>query len=317
MSLLIGTDEAGYGPNLGPLVITATSWELPDGMIPSDMWATLKQAITDVPSRGDDRLHVADSKKVYTAGKPITSLERSVHAFLRHLQYPTEDVGRLGTTLGGPRFASDYRAVCQDTVTELQLPASADKSHCESAAQRVQAALTRTGVRLLGIGSRIIFTPEFNRGVEATGSKGRILSSATLQLVREAVCRAGVPAAGWVVCDKHGGRNRYDDVISEAFEDEFVFRLEESGPRSRYRVGELEFCFRTQAEEVMPVALASMVSKYLREVIMMQFNRFWQQQLPDLKATKGYPVDARRFWNDIQGRADELGIARSEIWRCR
>ncbi len=27
---VIGTDEAGYGPNLGPLVISATLWETPD-----------------------------------------------------------------------------------------------------------------------------------------------------------------------------------------------------------------------------------------------------------------------------------------------
>ena len=31
MAFLIGTDEAGYGPNLGPLVISATVWEVPDG----------------------------------------------------------------------------------------------------------------------------------------------------------------------------------------------------------------------------------------------------------------------------------------------
>ena len=28
-----------------------------------------------------------------------------------------------------------------------------------------------------------------------------------------------------VVCDKHGGRNRYDELISQHFDDQFVFRL--------------------------------------------------------------------------------------------
>ena len=28
MTLVIGTDEAGYGPNLGPLVVAATAWRV-------------------------------------------------------------------------------------------------------------------------------------------------------------------------------------------------------------------------------------------------------------------------------------------------
>ena len=135
--------------------------------------------------------------------------------------------------------------------------------------------------------------------------------------------RTGAPhhrrrnGACFVVCDKHGGRNRYDDFISEAFDDEFVFRLTESGSRSDYRCGNMEFCFRTRAEELLPVALASMVSKYLREIVMEQFNRFWQHHCPQLKPTKGYPVDAARFWSDIEATAERLEIARSRIWRNR
>ena len=30
MGILIGMDEAGYGPNFGPLVVAATAWEVPD-----------------------------------------------------------------------------------------------------------------------------------------------------------------------------------------------------------------------------------------------------------------------------------------------
>lgn len=30
MGILIGMDEAGYGPNYGPLVVAATAWHAPD-----------------------------------------------------------------------------------------------------------------------------------------------------------------------------------------------------------------------------------------------------------------------------------------------
>ncbi|HIE97961.1 MAG TPA: hypothetical protein EYG03_13870 [Planctomycetes bacterium] len=317
MPILIGTDEAGYGPNLGPLVITATSWTIPEGAEPADLWTLLGDVVVEFPKRGDKRLHVADSKKVYSAGKSLARLERGVHAFLRHLGADAASVGSLGVGLAGAGFREDYENVQRDVVDELALPVQCSDAECDEHAARVTDAMTAAGIRLLDIQSCIMFPPEFNRRVAETDSKGKVLSAETLALVRAAADHPDAPATGWVVCDKHGGRNRYDDIISTAFDDRFVFRLEESRPISRYRLGQLDFCFRTKAEEVLPVALASMVAKYVREVVMLQFNRFWQHHLPDLKPTKGYPVDALRFWDDIAEKAASLGITRSEIWRNR
>ncbi len=317
MSILIGTDEAGYGPNLGPLVITATAWELPSGVAPQDLWELLHSALTKKPGRGDSRLHVGDSKQVYSAGRSIAPLELAVLSLLKNAKLAANSVGTLGASVGSNTFEADYAEICGDLVADRNLPVACDHADVEMGAQSLGATLRQADVRLLAVKSCIMFAPEFNRGVQATGSKGKVLSAATLKLVREMCDLAGAAPAGWVVCDKHGGRNRYDDIISEAFDDEFVFRLEESGPSSRYRVGKLEFCFRTKAEELLPVAFASMVSKYVREVVMMQFNSFWQHHVPELKPTKGYPVDAKRFQEEIATKAEELGIAMSNIWRCR
>jgi len=65
------------------------------------------------------------------------------------------------------------------------------------------------------------------------------------------------------------------------------------------------------------VALASMVSKYLREVLMSEFNRYWQGHVPELRATAGYPGDALRFFETIRPKVAELGIAESALWRRR
>ena len=49
MGYLIGTDEAGYGPNLGPLVISATAWEAPDGVGGEDLFDRLGHVIAQKP----------------------------------------------------------------------------------------------------------------------------------------------------------------------------------------------------------------------------------------------------------------------------
>ncbi|MCR9199862.1 MAG: hypothetical protein NXI04_14600 [Planctomycetaceae bacterium] len=319
MPFLIGTDEAGYGPNLGPLVITATLWELPEDMPPADMWTALQDVVTSKLSRGDRRLHIADSKHVYSSGKSIRNLERGVLACLQQAGDRPSNVRSLGCRLATDAFAADYHAAIGGPGRdELPLPVAATPDDLMQDSRRLSDALQTAGIRFCQARSAILFAPEFNRRVAEHNSKGVVLSTETLRLVREAVDTLQQPQpTGWIVCDKHGGRNRYDDLIADAFDGALVFRGTESGPRSEYRLGNMEFCFRTKAEELLPVAVSSMVAKYTREVVMQQFNAFWQSHVPELKPTKGYPVDAARFWEDIADVCQKLGVDKTDIWRCR
>ena len=67
----------------------------------------------------------------------------------------------------------------------------------------------------------------------------------------------------------------------------------------------------------LPVALASMTSKYLREAAMRPFNEFWCARVPGLKPTAGYPVDSRRFKQQIAAVQQELAIDDQILWRSR
>jgi ribonuclease HII len=87
--------------------------------------------------------------------------------------------------------------------------------------------------------------------------------------------------------------------------------------QSRYGVGPAEIRFETKSERHLPVALASMVSKYIRELAMNLFNRFWSERQAGLKKTAGYPVDALRFKAEIAAVQKELGIADDILWRER
>lgn len=79
--------------------------------------------------------------------------------------------------------------------------------------------------------------------------------------------------------------------------------LEETERCSRYRVGErVTVLFMPEAEEAhLPVALASMTAKLVRELAMMRFNRYWCARMPELKPTAGYVQDARRWLGDLEG----------------
>jgi len=75
MPWVVGIDEAGYGPNLGPLVQAAIALKLP-GADPAG-WDTLKGAVRRCGEKADGRLLVDDSKKVYTRGG-LDALERGI-----------------------------------------------------------------------------------------------------------------------------------------------------------------------------------------------------------------------------------------------
>ncbi|MBL8817122.1 MAG: hypothetical protein JNL58_13925 [Planctomyces sp.] len=314
-TLVAGTDEAGYGPNLGPLVVTATLWEVPSDVEPHGMWDSLSGVLTNQPARNEQRLHVADSKQVYSPSSGLLDLETGVLSLLKSIIDVPQTIRGLGKLLAGDPFESGLLLEPWNLQYDPELPIESFPDELSEYCDQLLEAFDESGVRLKSVVSRVIFPHEFNVLVEQADSKGVVLSAATLQLVR-----AVAPDSEQLVrvyCDKHGGRNRYDGVISDAYEDQFVFRLEESMERSRYRMGRMEFCFRTRAEELLPVALASMVSKYLREVLMIGFNQFWQAQIPDLRPTKGYPLDAKRFLEQISETAAQLQIPPSLFWRSR
>jgi ribonuclease HII len=158
--------------------------------------------------------------------------------------------------------------------------------------------------------------------VDKAGSKGAVLGHSFIRLLRWGIAATDGPEPLAIWIDKQGGRNSYAAQIQQALPAGLVVAVEETMQRSVYRVLGLErsiqLTFQPRADSAsFCVASASMVSKYLRELFMGEFNRFWQQHVPDLVATAGYPGDAPRFLKAIRPAATMLEIPEEAIWRRR
>jgi hypothetical protein len=326
MPCLIGVDEAGYGPNLGPLVISASVWRVAEGVHADDLYEQLAPAVAPPPvGAGDGRVPIGDSKQIYKPKQGLARLELGVLAALGVCDLWNTATANLGTwrtiwerldPQAWPQMAKlpwyqDY---------DTPLPYQAESTQLDACQKLLRRHTAQPPVELITVRSRAIFPQRFNQLVDRAGNKSTVLSQVSLGLVAELLDEFPSERAH-VLCDKHGGRNRYGALIQEAFGDLLVQVRREGREESTYRLNsadrQIEFRFQAKGDRCLPPALASMSSKYLRELAMQAFNAFWCQQLPTLQPTAGYPVDARRFLDQSAPVQQRLKITPAMFWRQR
>lgn len=314
MARFIGMDEAGLGPNLGPLVVAVTVWEVPPPARKFDFWRTFKRVLTREPEPDDTRLHVADSKEVFQPHRGCRALERGVLSALRMLGHEPRSYAELLELLVDSESSlhpTEHHAPWyHEDPCELPL-----EPHDFTVADSWNRVCEKSEVRLMAIKAAIIEPGPFNQMIREYDNKSLLVSRVAFRLLKSVWNPDETDT--FVVGDKHGGRNRYDELLAEILDDEIIYRMEESAERSDYRVGNTQLRFQPRAEEYGPVALASMVAKFVREIAMTHFNRFWVKRIDGLKPTQGYPVDASRFREQIAAMQRELGIEDDVLWRCR
>jgi len=323
MAYLIGTDEAGYGPNLGPLVISASVWDLPEGTHVQDLYGLLEHVIAAKSNQasgdGRGRVWMADSKLLYRSGKGLKQLEHGLLAALAILGRQPTNWHELWQSLA-PDAMTARDAIPWYRGYDTAIPRQADPAEIRQAAATLRSGLAHAGVRLVDLRCRVIFEGEFNRLVAAYGNKAEALSRASLCLAAD-LCRLLPSGPVLIVCDKHGGRDHYAHLLLEHFAGSLVEVCGETRRWSAYRLGQpkrrIEVCFQAKAESYLPAALASMAAKYLRELAMEALNAFWGQHVPGLRRTAGYPQDARRFKAEIASAQAALGLEDEIVWRSR
>jgi ribonuclease HII len=320
LAIVVGIDEAGYGPLLGPLVVTGVAFEVPDDQADRCLWRTLADSVTDRLRRRDLRLPILDSKRLYKPGSGLAALERTALAMLASSK-PRPGTFRSLLKSAAPRALDDMRAYPWYADLDHDLPVEADAGVIATQANAVRRNARACGVRLAGVLSEPLLEGHYNRMVSSTRNKAVVLLGLTLRIVQRVLNKASGRPVTFLI-DRHGGRSHYADWLMRSFDRFELEILEESPQRSAYRLVRspsahtVEFCTNGE-DHHLPVALASIFSKYLRELFMRGFNAYWCDRVASLRPTAGYYRDALRFLDDVGRAARELGIDRNMLVRQR
>jgi ribonuclease HII len=339
MLVYAGIDEAGYGPLLGPLCVACTVFvderhreEPIDDDSPCDLWKRLKSAVCRKRTDKRRRIAVDDSKKLKLpndaadaarkngapsgAGIPIKHLERGVLSFCMSMSDGSTCPGcdndlftQLNVALSSAAwYGSSNPLPAAHTLDQLRISSS-----------RLRKILASETIQCTLIACEAIDAGEFNRQYEQTHNKSTVNFCAVMRLI-DSVWKRWPDQHPRIVVDRQGGRARYIEDLLQAYPDAQIRVLEENDSVSRYHLERhgcsLTIGFVVEAESAhLPVALASMTAKYVRELHMLRLNRYFSSLMPELRPTAGYFEDGRRYLAEIEPLIARMGVDRLALVR--
>jgi ribonuclease HII len=319
MAVLVGIDEAGFGPILGPLVVSSSAFRVADNLVWADLWAILRRSVSEKRSGLTGRLLIADSKKVFSRTVGIGHLRRTVLAALRHFG-------------NEPASAADLaKALCPDCLEHLreypwyknidEYELGANPADIAVAAAMLKNDLAGQHIEFLGLKSRCLEVAFYNRMINAVKNKAKVLFSAVSQLMQAAMEEFKDEDLE-IVVDRQGGRSHYRRELQLMFGQMELGIIKEDNLRSSYKLANgkrsVRAHFIVEADDkYLPVALASMASKYIREVLVDNINRYFIGLNSQLRPTAGYWKDGLRFIKDIKTHIPAVSFDSNQLVRLR
>lgn len=267
MRLAGGIDEAGYGPKLGPMTVGAFS-VLVDG----DNFDSLHSLFSD-----GFPVAVRDSKTLFSPKTGLRQLEETALVLLGTCwRKSPESAGQLLGTLC-PGDLEDIAALpWYDGILDMPLPLEAERSRVEDLTGAAADLTERSGVSFKSAAVKLFTAARLNSIWQLVPNK-QAASLAALEALLPPLC-GDVEAV--VAVDQQGGRRRYSGWLGGIF-DQTLLEEERAGNIVLYRLPELglRVQFETSADARHPtVAAASVIAKYVRELLMSRYCSYWREQ---------------------------------------
>ena len=233
MAVLIGIDEAGYGPILGPLVISSVGFSLPEEHLKGDLWRILQKSVFNRKKHLSGRLLITDSKKAYTRSQGLGHLERTVFSCIECLHKRPENLGQLLEILSPDLLKRiDSYPWYKQTAGQNVFAASADTA---IASKVLKNDLAVNNLKLLGLESICLDVAYYNRMIALIKNKSVVLFSSTARLIQKAFDRFGHDNLQ-IMIDRQGGRVHYRRELQRMFGDMELTILGESKSTSSYEL---------------------------------------------------------------------------------
>jgi ribonuclease HII len=319
MAVLAGIDEAGYGPILGPLVVSASAFSIPDSLLKADLWQQLRKSIAIKKKHLAGRLLITDSKKAYSRSAGIRHIQRTTLAVLRCLGAEPADLNSLLNFLcpDCPQRLKMYPWYSNGDTTPLDY----DRADIKIVSDVFSSDMAQHGIRLLAVHSHCLDVAHYNKLIAAVKNKASVLFSTTAALIKSIWDNCSDENIQ-IIVDRQGGRSRYRKNLQRMFSELELAVINESQNSSSYELRntdrKMRIHFVIKADQrYMPVCLASMVSKYVRELLVARINNYFLCHHEQLKPTAGYFKDGRRFIADINTYIPNVKYDSNLLIRCR